>query len=185
LPDQWFRDGLAEAGTPDAPRFRRAETLKPFDGYNVAPALADLDGDGDLDMLLGTWNQDVRYLRNEGTPQAPRWVEDEEMTVTPPRLSHGMPALGQLGSRVRRRHGRRRPGPLRRDDERRAAVLLRASAIGLSDPDAAHSAPLRCQGIAPAWTNKQRIIVPTGPSGSGHGARGGPQPPVANTYTQQ
>jgi hypothetical protein len=83
-------------GTPTAPRFRRAETLEFAGAYNLAPAFGDLDGDGDLDMLLGTWNQDVLYVRNDGTAREARWVIDEAATINPPRMSHASPTLGDV-----------------------------------------------------------------------------------------
>ena len=83
-------------GTATAPRFRQADPLKLADAFNLGPALADLDADGDLDLLLGTWNQDVRYFRNDGTRQEPRWVQDESRTIKPPRVSHAMPALADI-----------------------------------------------------------------------------------------
>jgi hypothetical protein len=41
-------------------------------GWSV-PALADIDADGDLDMLLGGW-RDITFYRNDGNPKAPSWT---------------------------------------------------------------------------------------------------------------
>lgn len=68
-------------GTPTAPAFGPA-VLNPFglileDGTDsTAPQLADLDNDGDLDLLVGTYFYDTEltatvYFPNIGTPEAP------------------------------------------------------------------------------------------------------------------
>ena len=83
-------------GTAKTPRYRQGESLPFNNAFHLAPAFGDLDGDGDADMLLGTWNQDVLYYTNEGSPKAPRWTLDEARAIKPPRISHATPALGDL-----------------------------------------------------------------------------------------
>ncbi len=85
-------------GDARSPRFVLADTTTLVEAYHYAPALADLDGDGRAEMLLGTWNEGVRLYRNvapEGA--APRWVaEGEGPYLTLPRGSHATPAVGDL-----------------------------------------------------------------------------------------
>ncbi|HSJ65085.1 MAG TPA: VCBS repeat-containing protein, partial [Gemmatimonadaceae bacterium] len=83
-------------GTPTVPAFRLEDTLDLVKSYHLAPAFADIDGDGDLDLLVGTWNDGVVVLRNEGTRAAPRFVQDSSLTVRIPRGSQTTPALGDL-----------------------------------------------------------------------------------------
>ena len=80
-------------GTTQQPLFRLADTLDLASSFHYAPALADLDTDGDLDLVLGTWNQGVQIYRNEGSPKEPRWQQDTTATVTLTRGSNATPAL--------------------------------------------------------------------------------------------
>ncbi len=63
--------------SPQAPNFSLEGTnlfgIQGAGGFG-APALADLDGDNDLDLLIGNSAGDLLYFRNDGTAQAPSFV---------------------------------------------------------------------------------------------------------------
>jgi hypothetical protein len=61
--------------------------------YHFAPAFADLDGDGDLDMILGNWRDELAYYRNEGTPATHDFVLVDSAIVKLTRGSNATPAL--------------------------------------------------------------------------------------------
>ncbi len=65
-------------GSRTAPRFTLvSDGFQDIDvGRRSAPALADLDGDGDLDLLMGSDDQGLQLYRNHGTRSKPRWVPD-------------------------------------------------------------------------------------------------------------
>ena len=83
-------------GSVTAPAFVLADTLELPGSYHFAPALADLTGDGLVDMLLGTWNEGVLFLRNQGSRAEPRFVQDTTRTITLTRGSNATPALGDV-----------------------------------------------------------------------------------------
>ncbi len=56
-------------------------------GRRSAPHLADLDRDGDLDLLLGTESNGVALFRNEGTRSVTRFVRDAAFSVPSPVLA--------------------------------------------------------------------------------------------------
>ncbi|HET9371591.1 MAG TPA: VCBS repeat-containing protein [Vicinamibacterales bacterium] len=87
---------LTNDGNSTATRFRAGEPMRIAEGYNFTPALGDLDADGDLDLVLGTWNSDVLVFRNDGSRTSAKWVADAAATIRPPRVSHATPALGDL-----------------------------------------------------------------------------------------
>ena len=62
-------------------------------GSESIPAFADLDADGDLDMLLGTWNKGLAFYRNTGTAAAPAFTLEEETYIKLTRGSNSTPAL--------------------------------------------------------------------------------------------
>lgn len=69
-------------GSPGSPAFRliSAHYLdydKLYD-LNYAPAFADLDGDGLLDLYLGKWDGRITYYQNQGLPTAPNFVRIDE-----------------------------------------------------------------------------------------------------------
>ena len=80
-------------GTASAPAFRLADTLDLAPAFHYAPALADLDGDGDLDLALGTWNDGILFYFNAGSAREPRWVQDSTRTIRLTRGSNSTPVL--------------------------------------------------------------------------------------------
>jgi hypothetical protein len=68
---QWWRN----AGTRAEPRYVLADSalITLTRGSNTAPAFADLDGDGDLDLIVGEASGQLNLYRNVGTPRAPRF----------------------------------------------------------------------------------------------------------------
>jgi uncharacterized protein (DUF2141 family) len=83
-------------GGPSQPRF--ALVSDEFErirlGRRSAPLLSDLDGDGDLDLLVGSESNGLALFRNEGTRTAPRLVRDSAFGVVAPVLA--APAAGDL-----------------------------------------------------------------------------------------
>ena len=73
------------------------------DAYHYAPAFGDLDGDGDDDVMLGQWGDEVAYYRNDrgvgddgGDGLMPRWTLVDSAAATLTRGRNTTPALGDL-----------------------------------------------------------------------------------------
>ncbi len=81
-------------GTATEPAYRLDGTLDLPEAYHYAPTLGDLDGDGDADLLLGSWKGDVAYYRNDGGD----FTLVDAAFVGLPSGSHSTPALGDLDS---------------------------------------------------------------------------------------
>jgi hypothetical protein len=83
-------------GTPSAPELHLVDTLALGDAYRYAPTLGDLDDDGDPDLVLGTWNDDVLLYENVGTAEEARFEARTEALVELTRGSYSTPALGDV-----------------------------------------------------------------------------------------
>ena len=78
-------------GTRSAPTFTLvSDEFQAIDvGRRSAPAFADLDGDGDLDLLVGSDDQGLTLFANQGTTSEARWVRDESFKPGDASTGHG------------------------------------------------------------------------------------------------
>ncbi len=84
-------------GTVHAPEYHAVGRMPGITGeFHYAPAFADLDGDGDPDLILGSWRDAVPFYRNEGTRVQPRYVLADSAIARLSRGSYATPALGDL-----------------------------------------------------------------------------------------
>ena len=83
-------------GSEKEPHFRARGTMDLLKTYHQNPAIADLDADGDLDMLIGKWNREIAYFRNDGSATEPNFVEVDPVYISLTRGSNSSPTLGDI-----------------------------------------------------------------------------------------
>jgi hypothetical protein len=84
-------------GSPREARFEAdPEAFGALDaGRRSAPAFSDVDGDGDLDVVIGREEPGALLLRNTGTAREPAWAPPEPWAALP-LPPYGTPVFGDL-----------------------------------------------------------------------------------------
>ncbi len=65
---------------------------------NSAPTLGDIDGDGDLDLLVGEKQGQVALILNQGTPESPSWILKDQAYFRIDVGSNSVPRLVDIDS---------------------------------------------------------------------------------------
>ena len=89
---------LINEGTPGSPRFQMSGEFDVGGGYHFLPAFADLDGDADLDAVLGTWGDELRFYDNQATDGSIQLTLVDSAIATLTRGRNATPTLGDLDS---------------------------------------------------------------------------------------
>ena len=89
---------LINEGTPGSPRFQMSGEFDVGSGYHLLPAFADLDGDGDLDAVLGTWEDELRFYENRANDGSIQLTLVDSAITTLTRGRNATPTLGDLDS---------------------------------------------------------------------------------------
>ena len=83
-------------GTAAEPGYRMDGALDVGGGYHLIPAFGDLDGDGDLDAVVGTWEDALRLYVNEADDGSVELTLADSAVVTLTRGRNAAPALGDV-----------------------------------------------------------------------------------------
>lgn len=88
----WFEN----TGSARAPAFVHRGMLPMQREFHYAPTVADLDGDGLPDLLLGTWRDKVQFWRNTGSRAAPAFTLADSALIVLTRGSNSAPAVSDV-----------------------------------------------------------------------------------------
>ena len=87
---------LVNEGSETAPSFRYDGEFDVGGGYHLLPAFGDLDADGDLDAIVGTWSDQLRIYRNDATDGSLMLNFVDSTSIVLSRGRNATPTLGDI-----------------------------------------------------------------------------------------